>query len=182
MTTVQWSEDLKLGLAYMDETHREFVDLLAAAAEAPDESVLAAWQTVVEHTTEHFGSEDKWMLDTAFPPGDCHATEHDAILAVMREGGKRGAAGNLGMVRQLARELGVWFAGHAQSMDTALALYLKEVQYNEATGHVGKPYVNPTELGSNAPSCGEPMSEADIAVAIQAGLAAVTRAAESSTA
>lgn len=182
MTTLQWSEELELGLDYMDETHREFVDLLAEAAAAPDDTLLATWQTVVAHTADHFGREDKWMLDTAFPPGDCHATEHDAILQVMREGAKRGAAGNLGMVRQLARELGVWFAGHAQSMDTALAMFLKEVQYNEATGQVGKPYVHPAELGSNAPSCGEPMSDADMQAAIQAGIAAGTRAAESAAA
>jgi hemerythrin-like metal-binding protein len=178
MTTLQWSEELELGLAYMDETHREFVDLLASAAAATDVQLLAVWQDVVAHTEDHFGREDKWMQDSAFPPGDCHTTEHNAILQVMREGARRGAAGNLSMVRQLARELGVWFAGHAQSMDNALALYLKEVQYDEATGHVGKPYVHPAEMGSNAPSCGEPMSDADMQAAIQAGI----RAAESAAA
>jgi hemerythrin-like metal-binding protein len=176
MTTLQWSEELELGLAYMDDTHREFVDLLARAANAEDGELLAVWQTVVDHTQDHFGREDQWMKDSSFPPGDCHATEHESILAVMREGGKRGAAGNLALVRQLARELGVWFAGHAQSMDTALALFLKDVQYDEATGRVGKPYVHPAELGSNAPACG-PMSDADMQAAILAGI----RAAETST-
>ena len=146
MTIIQWSEELELGLSYMDDTHREFVDLLAQAAAASEERLLVVWRHVIDHTQDHFGREDKWMQDSSFPPGDCHSTEHAAILAVMREGEKRGAAGNLDMVRQLARELGVWFAGHAQSMDNALALFLKEVQYNETTGLVGKPYVHPPEL------------------------------------
>ena len=150
MTTLQWSQDLELGLDYMDDTHREFVDLLAQAAQAPDEQLLQAWQDVIAHTEDHFGREDKWMQDAAFPPGGCHTTEHDSILAVMREGAKRGAAGNLGLVRQLAGELGVWFAGHAQSMDTALALFLKDVGYDEATGQVAKPYVHPE---STLPQC-----------------------------
>ncbi len=153
MTSLQWSEDLELGLAYMDETHREFVDLLAQAHAAPDGQLLAVWQDVIAHTEVHFGLEDKWMQDAEFPPGGCHTTEHDAILQVMREGARRGAAGNLAMVRQLARELGVWFAGHAQSMDTALALFLKEVGYDETTGRVAKPYVHPAELGDNRPGC-----------------------------
>jgi hemerythrin-like metal-binding protein len=162
MTTLQWSAELELGLDYMDETHREFVDLLAQTSNAPDGDLLAVWQDVIAHTEEHFGREDKWMQDSAFPPGGCHATEHDAILQVMREGARRGAAGNLAMVRQLARELGVWFAGHAQSMDTALALYLKEVGYDETTGHVARPYVHPVELGDNAPACGPaPQDAAD---------------------
>jgi hemerythrin-like metal-binding protein len=172
MTTLQWSEELELGLSYMDDTHREFVDLLTAASSASDAQLLTVWQSVIEHTQDHFGREDKWMQDSSFPPGSCHSTEHDAILAVMREGGRRGEQGNLGVVRQLARELGVWFAGHAQSMDTALALFLKEVEYDEVTGHVGKPYVHPLELGSNAPAC-EPMSDADMQAAIQAGIRSV---------
>lgn len=146
MTTLQWSEDLELGLDYMDETHREFVDLLAQAGQAPDADLLPVWQSVIAHTEDHFAREDKWMRDAAFPPGGCHTTEHDSILAVMREGARRGEAGNLDMVRQLARELGIWFAGHAQSMDTALALFLKEVGYDEPTGKVAKPYVHPESV------------------------------------
>ena len=145
MTTLQWSDDLELGLDYMDETHREFVDLLAQARQAPDDQLLQVWQTVIDHTEDHFAREDQWMQDSAFPPGGCHTTEHESILAVMREGGKRGAIGNLGMVRQLALELGIWFAGHAQSMDTALALFLKEVGYDPATRLVKKPYVHPAQ-------------------------------------
>ena len=150
MTTLQWSEDLELGLDFMDDTHREFVDLLAQAANAPDEQLLDVWQTVLAHTEDHFGREDKWMQDSSFPPGGCHATEHASILAVMHEGARRGAAGNFDMVRQLARELGIWFAGHAQSMDAALALFLKDVGYDEQTGAVAKPYVHPQ---TNLPQC-----------------------------
>ncbi len=154
MTSLQWSEELELGLDYMDGTHREFVDLLAQAAAAPEGDLLAVWQTVIDHTREHFGREDQWMKDSSFPPGDCHAGEHESILAVMQEGAKRGAAGNLALVRQLARELGVWFAGHAQSMDNALALFLKDVQYDVATGSVGKPYVHPQDLPPPVTACG----------------------------
>ena len=41
MPALQWSESLALGLPYMDDTHREFVDLLASAADAPNDAVLA---------------------------------------------------------------------------------------------------------------------------------------------
>lgn len=160
MTTLQWSEELELGLDYMDSTHREFVDLLTRATQAPDGELLAVWDAVVAHTEDHFGREDQWMKNSSFPPCDCHAAEHESILAVMREGGKRGAAGNLALVRQLARELGVWFAGHAQSMDTALALFLKDVQYDEVTGKVGKPYVHPVDLPLPVTACG-PMENSE---------------------
>jgi hemerythrin-like metal-binding protein len=125
----------------MDETHREFVDLLASAAQAPDEVVLATWQTVVTHTEEHFGREDQWMQATRFAPGGCHATEHDVILKVMREGARRGQAGDLPLVRQMARELGTWFTQHAQGMDAVLAEHLRAVGFDEATGLAHSPDV-----------------------------------------
>ncbi|MEN9539902.1 MAG: hypothetical protein RLZZ126_2137 [Pseudomonadota bacterium] len=158
MTPVQWSEELELGLPYMDETHREFVELLARAVDAPDSELLAVWKNVMAHTADHFDREDQWMRHTAFPPGDCHTNEHQAILAVMAEAARRGTGdvgtpGNLGLVRQLAQELGVWFAGHAQSMDAALALFLKEVQYDETTGLVAKPYVHPVDEPRPVAAC-----------------------------
>ncbi len=134
MPALQWSESLALGLPYMDDTHREFVDLLASAADAPNDAVMATWQSVVAHTEEHFGREDQWMRATRFAPGTCHATEHDAILKVMREGGRRGQVGDLALVRQMARELGIWFTQHAQGMDAVLAEHLREVGFDEATG------------------------------------------------
>ena len=122
MSTLQWSDSLALDLPFMDDTHREFVDLLAIVVNAPDELLLEAWQTLIAHTDDHFGREDQWMKDTHFSSSNCHTTQHDVILQVMREGAKRGQAGDLAMVRQMAYELCIWFPQHAQSMDAALAL------------------------------------------------------------
>lgn len=141
-SSVQWSEDLALGVAEMDATHQEFVLLLEQAAQADDASLPGAWNQVVQHTQEHFGLEDQWMKDSGFSSCECHSGEHSAILAVMQEGGRRGAAGNTGLLRQLARELGVWFAGHAQGMDTALAEHLKATQFLTGPGKVATPLLN----------------------------------------
>ena len=45
-----WHDKLVLDLAYMDDTHREFVDLLAQVAQASDEALLPLWDTVIAHT------------------------------------------------------------------------------------------------------------------------------------
>jgi hemerythrin-like metal-binding protein len=99
MSTLQWSDSLVLGLPFMDDTHHEFVDLLATVVQAPDDDLLAAWQTLIDHTDEHFGREDQWMRDTRFSSSNCHSTQHNVILQVMREGEKRGQAGEFGVVR-----------------------------------------------------------------------------------
>ena len=143
MSTLQWSESLVLGLPFMDDTHHEFVDLLAVVVNASDTNLLASWATLIHHTDDHFGREDEWMEATRFSSTNCHTTQHPVILEVMREGGKRGLAGDLSVVRQMAHELGLWFAQHAQSMDAALALHLRNVGFDAATGIVHAPHSLP---------------------------------------
>jgi hemerythrin-like metal-binding protein len=138
--TLTWSDDLALDLDFMDDTHREFVDLLAATELADDETLVERFSALIDHTDDHFGREDQWMKDTQFSSSNCHTSEHDVILQVMREGMRRGKEnGGLAMVRQLAHELGIWFSQHAQTMDAALAFHLQRVGYDAQTGIVSSP-------------------------------------------
>ncbi len=136
---LQWSDALVLDMPVMDETHQEFVELLAEVVHAPDELLLPRWSTLIAHTQDHFDREDQWMQDTGFAAGNCHATQHKIILQVMREGEACGHGGDLAMVRQMARELGLWFPQHAQSMDASLALHLRSAGYDPATGTMAQP-------------------------------------------
>lgn len=161
MSTLQWSDSLALGLPFMDDTHHEFVDLLATVVNASDDALLPAWHTLIEHTDDHFGREDQWMQDTRFSSSNCHSTQHNVILQVMREGYKHSQAGDLGMVRQMAHELGIWFPQHAQSMDAALALHLRGVGYDPATGIVHAPHALPQEVihGCGGDTCSTPSND-----------------------
>ena len=156
--TLTWSDDLVLNMDKMDQTHREFVDMLAATETAPDDKLIDSFIALIAHTEEHFSGENQWMEDVDFGPGGCHADEHEMILKVMREALRRGQVdGNLPLVRQLTGEIGVWFDGHAKSMDAVLAMYLKEVQYDPITRIVHKPQERPE--GAAPPECGVPLDE-----------------------
>jgi len=140
--TLTWSDDLVMNMDKMDQTHREFVDLLAATELAPEDKLIASFIELIAHTEEHFSGENQWMQDVSFGPGGCHTDEHDMILKVMNEALRRGEQeGNLKLVRQLTGELAVWFDGHAKSMDAVLAMFLKEVAYDPVTRIVHKPQV-----------------------------------------
>ena len=151
-----WSEALELGLTFMDDTHREFVDLLAAAEAADDEALPAAWRELVAHTEGHFGQEDAWMLATGFSSANCHTVQHKVVLQVLREGAARADRGDLEPARQMVRELAIWFPQHAQTMDAALALHLRGVGYDAATGEVSRPAALPAVQlqGCGGDSCG----------------------------
>lgn len=153
--TLEWSEALQLELPQMDDTHREFVDLLATVQAADDTELLTHWNTLVAHTIEHFGQEDRWMRETGYASGNCHAVQHQVVLQVMREGATRAAEGDLPLLRLIAGELAQWFPQHAQSMDAGLALHLRSVGHDPATGQVARPDALPRSeiTGCGSLSC-----------------------------
>ncbi|WP_313076708.1 hemerythrin domain-containing protein [Melaminivora sp.] len=164
MAALQWSEDLALDLPQMDGTHQEFVQLLQAVEEAPDADLPTAWQALVEHTSEHFAQEDRWMQATQFASGNCHSLQHKVVLKVMREGGEQG---DLRVLRAMAGELATWFPQHTDSMDAALAAHLRRVGFDPATGVVHQPAALPAEpiqgCGGACSSGEEALAEAEAA-------------------
>ncbi len=160
MPVLQWSDTLALDLPEMDHTHREFVDLLAQVVNATDQNILPLWSKLVDHTDAHFSREDRWMKETGFSSTNCHTTQHQIVLQVMREGVKRGQAGELAVVRQMADELGIWFPQHAQAMDAALALHLRGVGYDPLTGQVAMPEALPIKAieGCASESCSDSLA------------------------
>jgi hemerythrin-like metal-binding protein len=157
MPNLEWSDALALDLPAMDNTHREFVDLLALAETAPDDSLLTHWSTLVEHTDEHFSREDQWMQATRFSASNCHSMQHQIVLQVMREGIKLINAGDLATVRQMIRDLAIWFPQHAHSMDAALAQHLRSVGFDPITGLVAMPEALPQEVihGCGGATCSD---------------------------
>ena len=67
MPTLTWSDELSLGVAAMDATHVEFVDLLAQTEAASDADLLDHWARLVEHTDSHFANEDRYLADRQHP-------------------------------------------------------------------------------------------------------------------
>ena len=155
MRELLWSDALSLDMPVMDETHREFVDLLALVQQADDGSIVTCWSQLVEHTQEHFDREDAWMQQTAYATGNCHAMQHQVVLQVMREVLRRGQGGDAAIVRQIADELALWFPEHAQSMDAALSLHLRSVGFDPVAGVVHNPAALPLEAitGCGGASC-----------------------------
>jgi hemerythrin-like metal-binding protein len=157
MAQLQWADELALDQPQMDQTHREFVALLGQVGEASDHALLPLWRELLAHTEAHFAQEDAWMAATRFGAVDCHSSQHGLVLQVMREAGAAVVknSAQLPMLRDLARELGKWFAQHAQTMDAALAQHMLRVGFDPVSGVVGLPEQLPQGAGHDcdAASC-----------------------------
>lgn len=126
MSSIIWSKQFELGLPAMDATHREFVELVGRLDGTPDgESFLAGLDALIAHTRAHFEQENAWMRQCGFPPIEVHMGEHARVLALLDAGRARVAAGDADAGRSLLGELPSWFAGHAATMDAALAWHIK---------------------------------------------------------
>ncbi|MDR0716406.1 MAG: hemerythrin domain-containing protein [Azoarcus sp.] len=129
---MQWGERYELGIARMDETHREFIEYCNALTAAAPENFLACLDAFIAHTAAHFDQENRWMEAVDFPA--CHRAEHDRVLEVMREIRQRVEKNDLFLGRRLLEELPPWFDNHVDTMDAALAFYLKEISFDTESG------------------------------------------------
>lgn len=143
MTALTWSEALALQQPRMDQTHREFIDLLQALEQVVTdgpEIVDHHFGALIEHTVAHFAQEERWMAEIGFAAENCHFFQHTHVLRVLREVrelalGKRDAT----IVQQIVDELARWFTSHAQTMDAALAQTMAERGYDPERGTLLNP-------------------------------------------
>ncbi|SDD90844.1 hemerythrin-like metal-binding domain protein [Paraburkholderia lycopersici] len=110
-----------------DALHAGFVELLDAAASAPDETFVAALDVWAAHTQQHFAQEESWMEAMAFGPRHCHAGQHRHVLQVVDEVRRQIVdEGRFDTGRQLVGELRDWFAWHVKTMDSLMVESLRE--------------------------------------------------------
>ncbi|MGE5471301.1 MAG: bacteriohemerythrin [Bacteroidota bacterium] len=120
-----WDQRYALGVAEMDATHRDFVDLADALLVAGDDEFPVLFARLHEHTRAHFDNEGKLMQACRFPAIGEHNSEHLRVLGELAYFARGVAAGRYALARNYARELPTWFAGHLATMDSALAACLK---------------------------------------------------------
>ena len=115
-----------LGMPQMDKTHAEFVELINRLGRAEKEEFVALFPAFVEHTRNHFDSEQTLMEGSRFPATGEHWSEHQRVLGELTRFGEKVAAGSTQLGRAYIREqLAQWFEQHTLTMDSALAAHLK---------------------------------------------------------
>lgn len=120
-----WDACHVLGVAEMDATHRDFVELADALLVAGDDEFPALFAELHDQTRRHFDNEGKLMKSCRFPAIGEHHSEHLRVLGELAHFSRGVAAGRLGMARNYVKGLPEWFATHLATMDSALAACLK---------------------------------------------------------
>ncbi|WP_317932900.1 hemerythrin family protein [Halioxenophilus sp. WMMB6] len=125
----RFEQEYCLGVDTMDETHRQFLNQVAAACAADKAGFAGAMQQLFNHTQAHFADEEASMSRIGHAAMAEHVADHQRILGDMDRFNERVAAGRHTMARAwVADSLLQWFHTHAQTMDSALAAELKAEQ------------------------------------------------------
>ncbi|WP_028602345.1 bacteriohemerythrin [Ottowia thiooxydans] len=143
---MDWSDSLLVGHPAMDCEHQAFTRCVNAMLTAGDAHFAEALQAMAEHLAEHFALEERLIDEHRFPAGACHAEEHAKVRASVREVQALVAAGDMEIGRELAQALVDWFPGHAEQMDSALAIWVARKTLG------GAPVVLRRDLRALAPS------------------------------
>ena len=129
-----WSEQMTLGVADMDATHREFVAQADQLLAAGDAEFPALFATLREHTLRHFEHEKALMKACRFPAIGEHESEHLRVLGELAHFASGLKRGRLASARAYVQGLPQWFSTHLATMDAALAACVKRAECGTPVG------------------------------------------------
>lgn len=121
-------KELKLGITDMDQTHREFLELLNAAKSSSGTAFLKAFEQLIGHTEAHFKTEETLMRERSFHGLAEHREEHENLLGEIRyfyEKTQKMPAFGRAYIDEYAYDK---FYRHIINIDSQLAQFLKGVE------------------------------------------------------
>lgn len=128
MTVIRWSDDLRVGLGFIDDDHHEAVILMNEMSDASGDALLALFRRFLTHSEEHFAREEAMMRETAFLALVPHKGEHERVLHEMRRVLVGLEAGDA-QTDYFTEALPQWFLGHRNSMDLVTANFARQRGY-----------------------------------------------------
>ena len=125
MTYIEWKPEYSVGVASIDQEHREMIDLINATyekleANAPDEEIEQFLGDIYAGIAAHFALEEKIMQKAQYKEYQSHKQDHekllDHILNIMDDFVDNQNNGS----ELLQQQLSQWFKGHFATFDARL--------------------------------------------------------------
>jgi hemerythrin len=130
--SVEWTQDLAVGVKIIDEQHKEIfrrVDALLEACKA-GKGRVAVGETLhflEEYVDEHFAAEEAIQVRYEYPDYRAHKQEHEEFFKSVEKLNKKfeKEGPSLTMVLETNRIVVDWLVKHIKKVDMDLGAYLK---------------------------------------------------------
>lgn len=131
--TLEWNQDLAVGVEQIDGQHRELFrrarKLLEGLHRGEPEEIGPLVDFLHEYAVAHFGAEEAHMRETRFPGYLRHKAEHDRfiqdLLALANEHDRKGAGAFLSL--KVSHWLVQWLKDHVSGTDAELGKFLRRL-------------------------------------------------------
>ncbi|MCK5803084.1 MAG: hemerythrin family protein [Lentisphaeria bacterium] len=133
MKTLQWSDNLSVGIELIDGQHKTWIEHFnttakaVAAQKGPTQTAMTL-NFLREYTAEHFATEEKHMAASEYPAFATHKALHDELQQTLEdlvlEYEEEGATYVLADV--LDTFLGNWLIQHIKEVDMLFGAFVKE--------------------------------------------------------
>ena len=131
MKTIQWQDDLSIGIDRIDEQHKKWIEQFNRTAEAVAsqqhvEQISKTLGFLVGYTETHFSAEEKYMRENDYPAFEGHKAKHDELRATLtnlvRDYQEEGATQDL--ADAIETFLGNWLLKHIREVDMKFGAFI----------------------------------------------------------
>jgi len=125
VTLIKWRDELKLGIAAIDDEHRELIEIINGLHDvmqvgADQVQVVDLLGDIHDLIAAHFEHEEAFMRETQYPDYTIHKEDHETLLEDLRDTmDEVDADGGFDTV-QLSSDLNRWFSDHFAEFDAKL--------------------------------------------------------------
>jgi hemerythrin len=125
MSLLQWKTEYSVGIASVDDEHRDMIDMIndvyAKLGDAPDGATIeSGLEEIFTSISLHFALEERLMRDSNYGEYEDHKEDHEELLDEIRDLMDIFAADSKEGARALELRLSDWFAKHFSSFDARL--------------------------------------------------------------
>ena len=84
MADLKWYDFLEIGVDFIDEDHRELLDIMieikAAIEEENNNKGVQLLTSLLQHAREHFSREEAFLLEVKYPNLERHKQYHEKLI------------------------------------------------------------------------------------------------------
>lgn len=125
MSLLQWKSEYSVGIASMDDEHREMIDLIndvyakLGTSSDPD-AIEDCLENIFNTISLHFALEERIMRENSYFEYEEHKEDHEDLLDEIRDLMDEFIANQDAGGRLLKKRLSDWFARHFATFDARL--------------------------------------------------------------
>ena len=125
MSLLAWKPEYSVGIASMDDEHREMIglinDVYVKLGTAPDAATIEeCLEEIFTTISMHFALEERIMRDSGYEEYEDHKDDHEELLDEIRDLMDEFAADTDKGAKLLEERLSTWFGNHFASFDARL--------------------------------------------------------------